>query len=301
MGDVQPLHTYLKWGTRTPELDRWWVQNAIVTDNLTLLTALVGLQMVDFSSAYGAYGIEYTTALGLAVRYRRLAMVSLLVGTVPVDDADFDGATPLYIATETDQDEIAIMLISFGADVNFARAGVTPFFNAVYYENVGLAAVMLANGADAEAAYGPWTVLAVAVHHDNIPLAELIMRWLPTWRSDLEFLISVAIDTPRMLAFLANDLDRETYDATPHVREAIYRGSSRALDFFAPFTARGPIHVTSVYPQIVRGWIASKKRESRMARLMARRLGDDLSRVIQSLLVPRWVIKEAEGIFITLV
>jgi len=298
---MERLGNYLRWGTRTPELDRWWVRGAIVDDDLTLLTALVDLQMVDFSSAYGAYGAAYTTALGLAVQHRRLAMVSLLAETVPVNDADFNGATPLYTASDTDQVDVAVALMSFGADANIPRLGVTPFFNAVYRENVGMAAVMLANGADPETSYGHWSVLAVAVYHDNVPLAELIMRWLPDWRSDLEFLISIAIDTPSMLALLTRGLNRETYDATPHVREAVYKGSPQALDFFAPFKALGPMHVTSLAHRDVSKWIAAKTDENAMARLMAHRLGDDLAGVVQSWLTPSWTIHEAGDIFIMFV
>jgi hypothetical protein len=294
------LDLYLEWGTRTLQLDRRWVNHAIDTDNLTMLEALVSLQMVDYTSMYGSYGTAYTTALCLAVQQRRPAMVSLLVDVVPVDDADFNGYTPLYSAVDTGQDDIAVMLISFGADVNFPRGGVTPFFNAVYLGNVGLAAVMLSNGADVHATYGHWTVLAVAVHNNDFPMADLIMRWLPDWRADLDFLITVAIDVQsiEMLLLLTRDLDRTTYDATPHVREAVYKGVLRALDFFAPFNAFGPIHVTSIYPQIVSEWIDTKNAERDTAGLMTKFVGADMSHVIKTFLVPAWTLHYTGGVFI---
>jgi hypothetical protein len=294
------LDLYLQWGTRTPELDRRWVNTAIDTDDLALLEALLSRQMVDYTSLYGSYGTAYTTALGLAVQKRRPAMVSLLVDVVPVDDADFNGYTPLYSAVDTGQDDIAVLLISFGADVNFPRVGVTPFFNAVYMGNVGLAAVMLANWADVHATYGHWTVLAVAVHNNDFPMVDLIMRWLPDWQSDLEFLISIAIDikSTDMLLLLTKDLNRTTYDATPHVREAVYKGCPMALDFFAPFQAFGPVHVTSIYPHYVRSWTDSKKVEKDMAKLMSKFVGADMSHVIKSFLVPTWTIYDTGGVFI---
>jgi hypothetical protein len=297
---MERLENYLEWGARTPALDRWWVNTAINTDNLTMLETLVGLEMVGPSSLYGSYGTAYTTALCLAVQQRRFAMVSLLLDVVPIDGVDLNGLTPLYSAVDTDQDDIAITLISFGADVNLPRLGVSPFFNAVYRENVGLAAVMLTNGADVHATYGRWTVLAVAVHNNDHAMVELLMRWMPDWCSDLEFLISTAIEinSSDMLAVLTNDLNRETYDATPHVREAVYKGCPLALNFFIPFKARGPFHVTSVNPRTVTEWIDTKKKESEMALCMSRLVGDDMCRVIKSFLVPTWTIHDNGEVFI---
>lgn len=294
------LDLYLEWGTRTPELDRWWVNHAIETDNLTMLEALVSRQMVDHTSLYGSYGTAYTTALCLAVQQRRRAMVSLLVDVVPVDDADLNGTTPLYLAVDTDQDDIAIMLISFGANVNLPRRGATPFFNAVFLEKMGLAAVMLVNGANIHTTFGHWTVLAVAVHNNDFPMANLIMRWMPDWQSDLEILISTAIDIKsiEMLRLLTNDLNRSTYDATPHVSEAVYKGFLLALDFFAQFKAVGPIHMTSIHPEIVTEWIDTKKVEKNMARLMTKFVGDDMSHIIKSFLVPAWTLHYTGGGFI---
>lgn len=292
------LDTYLEWGTRTPTLDRWWVTHAINTDNLALLEALMSMQMVDYTSLYGSYGTAYTTALCLAVQLRRRAMVSLLVDTVPLDEEDFRGVTPLYLAVDTDQDDIAMTLIGFGADVNIGR--VSPFFNAVYRKNVGLAAVMLVHGADIDATYGEWSAMAMAVNNNDLSMVEMLMRWSVDWQADLEFLISVAIEirSTEMLVVLTKDLNRETCDATPYVREAVNKGWTFALDFFAPFKVFGPMHVTSIYPQAVRGWIDTKKVEKDMARLMTKFVGVDMGHVIESFLVPAWTIHDPGEVFI---
>jgi hypothetical protein len=192
------------------------------------------------------------------------------------------------------------MLISFGADVNLPSGGVTPFFNAVCRENLGLAAVMLTNGADINAAFGHWTVMAIAVHNDNLPMAELIMRWNPHWSSDLDFLVSVAISTESidMLQLLTKDLDRETYDATPHIREAVYRGCSMVLDFFTPFKAIGPMQVVSTNRAAVTEWMETKKKESDMVMRMIRMVGLDIGRMIKSFLVPPWTLQYTGSAFI---
>jgi hypothetical protein len=292
------LEMYLEWGTRTQELDRWWVTNAINTDDITMLEALVSREMVDHSSLYGSYGTAYTSAMCLAIRLRRPAMVSLLLDVVPIDEEDLSGKTPLYTAVDTDQDNIAIALIGYGADVNFPRFEVTPFFKAVQRKNVGLAAVMIVNGADIGATSGEWTAMATAVHNNDTPMVQLLMRWVADWQEDLEFLIYLAIEINSldMLALLTNHLNKETYNATPHIHEAVFRGSTLALDFFTPFKAIGPLHVTSVFPRIVAEWIATKKIESDMC--MSLFVGEDLCRAIKSFLVPSWTIQHIGEVFI---
>jgi len=93
------------------------------------------------------------------------------------------GATPLNIAVEAGQKEVADLLLDNGANVNakFGQLRLTPLHIAASQGNKDLAALLIEHGADVNAKYeliwekSDWTPLRYAIQNGNIELIQLLI------------------------------------------------------------------------------------------------------------------------------
>lgn len=119
------------------------------------------------------------TALIWAVRQRRPDLVANTVEKYqfPVDDQNYDGETPLFVATMMDWVEATGYLLEKGANPNIARsAGEYPLHVAVANANNDLVELLVREGAwlDVEDGNGE-TPLHYAVREENIGALEHLL------------------------------------------------------------------------------------------------------------------------------
>ena len=127
--------------------------------NLLLFSAAAGgcedlvRQFVDRGAAIEARDRLGRTALALAAKEGRAAIVDLLIGDGALINARaISGATPLFLATEADHSSIAKDLLARGADLNLTGGGgLTPLMAAAFNGNVELVDLFLSKGADPNA------------------------------------------------------------------------------------------------------------------------------------------------------
>jgi ankyrin repeat protein len=111
------------------------------------LTAALGIALAMAPAARAAGEPEDLIS---AVRAGDPAAVSALLAETDVDAASVDGTTALHWAVQTDESEIANMLIEAGAEVTTRnRYGVSPLFLASQNGSAGMIEALLAAGADA--------------------------------------------------------------------------------------------------------------------------------------------------------
>ena len=96
-----------------------------------------------------------------AIKKRELpAVQSLLAAGVDVNIKDANDKTPLYIATEADDDGIVNALLAAGADVNVDVKGKTPLWMASRLGTLKIVQSLIMAGADVNKSVRPPLIIA---------------------------------------------------------------------------------------------------------------------------------------------
>lgn len=90
-----------------------------------------------------------------------------------------DGETPLHLAARRGHEEVLVLLLEYGAEINAkATQGHTPLLSAVHFEgNTSVVQTLLNHGADVNTAdNNGWTPLFSAVFDDHRDIARLLVE-----------------------------------------------------------------------------------------------------------------------------
>lgn len=150
-----------------------------VISHLSIVEKLFNLNIDDNHLDINHVYSDGNTPLLLALKNNHLEIASILISIgAYVNFIDEFGNTPLSIATQMNNAEIVNLLIGSGADVNIPDInGNTPLFVAVSNGNLILAQILIESGADVNIPdmHGR-TPLSIAINNGHTEIAELLVQ-----------------------------------------------------------------------------------------------------------------------------